>query len=366
MPLLLTVALWALGKGGYRRTIPWWLVLGVYLGLRLTVLNFSSAASVPPPPLDRRLLTSAEAFIRLIGLLCVPRHIHVEKSIPYSTGFTQPSTLWSLITLAAIGLLMGWVRRRSSACFVGLVWFFVCLVPMSNILPINTTLGDHWLYLPGIGLSLAVIGGLADAVKSQGGRRSLLAGYGLALAVFTGLTIRQNTIWADPKKFFELALVYSPDSFRAHNELGVLYLDEKRYDTAVKEFEASIRANPRFEAAYDNLGMVLDYQGKLEQAVDAHRRSIEINPRNPKAHNNLGNAYFKMDRLDEAAASYQNALQLNPEYLAAYNNLGVVYLNQGKRDEARRCFERVVELDPTSKSARDNLRLLDTLPSQAP
>ncbi|MBL7130524.1 MAG: hypothetical protein ISS45_03845 [Candidatus Omnitrophica bacterium] len=40
--------------------------------------------------------------------------------------------------------------------------FFVALIPMANIMPINATIADHWLYLPCFGFFLAVVGGVSD------------------------------------------------------------------------------------------------------------------------------------------------------------------------------------------------------------
>ncbi|HEX9779947.1 MAG TPA: tetratricopeptide repeat protein [bacterium] len=370
-PFWIAAGLLALRRGRLRRLWPFWAVLAVYAGLRLTVLSFPSSSPDPGVPLGLRLLTSAEALVRLIGLMAAPRAIHVEKGIPFSSGLSDPDTLVALAGLALAGAVAWQVRRRSRLGWFGIVWFAVCLLPMSNIVPLNTTLADHWLYLPGPGLLLAVIGTAADLIGRlpEGARRraasAALVCWVIVFAGFGALTVRQNRIWSDPEQFFRLATRLSPQSFRAHNELGVLYLRREDYARAIEEFTEAVRLNPGFDQAYDNLGTAYDHAGELKKAVAVHRRALELNPNNPKTYNNLGNAYFKMGAWDQAIEAYSKALTLNPGYLAAYSNLGALYFQRGQPDQARRMWERALAVDPNFSPARQNLQLLRNDQSEA-
>jgi tetratricopeptide (TPR) repeat protein len=346
-----------------RKIIPFFIMLGIYMLLRLTILNFSSPDSSVPLSLYPRLLTTAESFVRLIGLLFVPTKIHIEKSIPFSTGLFQPSTIISLFILAVVGFFMYKARGRLRMSFFGLVWFFVTLVPMSNIVPINATIADHWLYLPCFGFLLAVIGGISDWLKEATGVKALIKKFALMIYVvvvilFSILTIKQNTIWRDPIKFYKLALQYSPNSYRAHNEIGVIYLNQDKYDMAIPEFKESIKLNPKFDQAYDNLGVAYDKSGNLKEAIVQHEKALQLSPYNAKIYNNLGNAYNKLSQFEQAIETYKKALELNPDYKAVYNNLGVIYYKQGRYDEARKYWQQALEIDPNFKLVLDNLEVL--------
>ena len=349
----------------YKKTIPFFVVLGIYIVLRLTILNFSGHSTGTPPPLYSRLLTSAEAFVRLIGLLFIPTKIHIEKRIPFSTGLFQPSTLISIIILIIIGVAAYKLRRHSKIVSFGIGWFFVALIPMANIMPINATIADHWLYLPSFGFLLAVVGGISDLLKSKSksdapiGRIFILV-FALAVIIFSILTVKQNTIWKEPIKFYRLALRYSPDSYRAHNEIGVIYMDQNNFDMAISEFKEAIKINPSFDQAYDNLGVAYDKSGNLKEAVLAHKKALELSPYNVKIYNNLGNAYIKMKQYNKAIEAYKKALELNPHYKAVYNNIGVIYYKQGMYDEAKKYWQQALEIDPNFKLVLDNLKILES------
>jgi Flp pilus assembly protein TadD len=347
----------------FRKTMPFFIILAIYGFLRLTILRFSSPG-VSPPSLYIRLLTTSESFVRLIVLLFLPLQIHIEKSIPYSNGLFQPSTIISLITLIAIWVFMFRIRRYSKMCFFGLLWFFATLIPMANIVPINATIADHWLYLPCFGFILGVIGGIADWIKGVDSKIKRQANglalciYVLVVIIFSARTIKQNNIWHSPIKFYQLALKFSPKSFRAHNEIGVIYLNQKKYDEAISEFKQAIDINPQFDQAYDNLGVAYDHNGELEKAILQYKKALELSPNNAKVYNNLGNAYNKLNQFDKAIEAYEMALRLNPDYISAYNNLGVIYYKKHMFKKARRYWERALEINPAYEMVIDNLNIL--------
>lgn len=184
----------------YKKIVPFFVILSIYISLRLTDLNFISHGYGTPHSLYTRLLTSAESFVRLIGLLFLPSKIHIEKNIPFSTGLFQPSTFISLVILIAIGIFMYKLRRHSRICCFGFTWFFVALMPMVNIIPINATIADHWLYLPCFGFLLAIISGVSDWLRRGGSslkvliKRLALFVYMVYVIIFSIFTIKQNTI----------------------------------------------------------------------------------------------------------------------------------------------------------------------------
>ena len=357
-------------RGTIKDSIPFFVILAIYGLLRLTVLNFASPSTVDAPSLYIRLLTAPEAFVRLAGLLFFPSHIHIEKSIPYSSGLFQLTTIVSLVILAAMIGSIFWVKRYSRMALFGLSWFFLALLPMSNIVPINATMADHWLYLSSLGFFLCVVGGSADLIERsspdikrffKGLSLFLIAG---ALLTFSYLTVQQNNIWRDPLRFYQLALEHSPNSYRAHNEIGIIYLGQDRLDMAISEFKQAVALNPMFDQAYDNMGVAYDKKGDFDNAISQYKRALEINPNNPKIYNNLGNAYNKTNRLNDAEETYKKALRLAPDFKSVYNNLGVVYYKKRDYDAARRYWNKMLELEPGNADVMGNLKILEDLISR--
>jgi tetratricopeptide (TPR) repeat protein len=53
----------------------------------------------------------------------------------------------------------------------------------------------------------------------------------------------------------------------AHNNLGLLYSEQKRYDRAIQEYQKAIEINPNYAEAHYNLGVLYyaqnDYKNSL-------------------------------------------------------------------------------------------------------
>src|SRR5205807_1690479 len=99
-------------------------------------------------------------------------------------------------------------------------------------------------------------------------------------------------------------------------------------------YRVALAVRPATSAAYNNLGVLFLVQKKLPEAIAACHKAVELDPKYPVAYNNLGNAFRDQGKLPEAIAAYHKAIELDPKYAAmAYNNLGNAFRDQGKLPE---------------------------------
>ena len=63
--------------------------------------------------------------------------------------------------MSMTALVSLWLFRRQTLILFGLAWFCLALGPTSHILPHHVPRADRFLYLPLVGLSLALAPGLA-------------------------------------------------------------------------------------------------------------------------------------------------------------------------------------------------------------
>ncbi len=88
---------------------------------------------------------------------------------------------------------------------------------------------------------------------------------------------------------------------------------------AEKAYNAILRADPKhFDAAY-LLGLVFLQQKKFEAAERQIGSAIRMQPDVAGLHYNRGLALFYLERLDEALASFDAAIALKPDYSLAIN-----------------------------------------------
>ena len=123
----------------------------------------------------------------------------------------------------------------------------------------------------------------------------------------------------------EQALRLSPTLGEAHMALGLcLYLGEKKYDAALKEFEVAAATSPNNAEIYNYVGGIYRRQGRWRESVASFERALSLDPRNASNVFLAGNNYLFMRDWPAAAACYKRALEIMPDF--ASPKIGLAYL----------------------------------------
>lgn len=327
VPLLLWLYDRAAGRPlGWRRHLPFWLLSGAYVVIRLTVLNFKNflnfydQANILTEHLDARVWTYLTTLPKGLSLWLWPAGLHHERSWPVFTSPAAPQ-VWG--SLAAVVLLLGaaaWAWRRGHrVAAVGLAWFLAATLPTSNLVVlINAIFYDHWFILPGLGLAMAAASGLTRAFS--GGRSVRVLAGGLSIAVLAAcavLTVRANGIWRTPIRLYTHILQHEPDSAKICNNLAMAYADA----------------------------------GQLEQAIGLYQRSITLSDQFPQTHHNLANAYLQLGEEARAVEELQRAVALDPAFHHAWIKLGMIALHRRASEDAGQAFTRAIRAYPYDAQA---------------
>ncbi len=168
-----------------------------------------------------------------------------------------PLDLLLLSGTVAIGLL-SW--RRYPLVAFGLGWFFLQLLPIS-LIPRNDLLSERNLYLPSIGLFLAIVALgscfiqlVTTPLARPGFVRSTFTGIAVLLVIVLGtFTYQRNLLYQDRLFLWSDAVRKSPNKARPHNNLGYAYALHDDWDRAIEEFRTAARLDPDFILAQQNL-----------------------------------------------------------------------------------------------------------------
>ena len=79
---------------------------------------------------------------------------------------------------------------------------------------------------------------------------------------------------SDALKEFDLALEYDPDFLPAYNELGIIALDEGRYEDALEQLQKAVTLDSTYATAYYNMGGVLANMGEYNHAARAYENYL--------------------------------------------------------------------------------------------
>ena len=222
----------------------------LYAGLTTPLLPFTDNPEIGADAVSAR-LTAIAVIGRYVWLLLWPQTLSCDYSyaqIPVVDlgrgGFAEWQAL-AVVAAAAAAVTLAVRRRRASPalCFwVG--FFFVTLIPSANLVRvIGSIMAERFVYLPSAGFAACV----ALAAFALAGTRVRVAAAGLALVVaaYTVRTAVRNLDWQDDLRLWSSAVLASPRSIKAHQQLAYALFtadtpDHAHVDASIREGETAL------------------------------------------------------------------------------------------------------------------------------
>jgi len=356
-----------------------------YISLRFVFLHNPTESYIPYPQnsLWVNFLTMSKVIASYLTLLFFPANLNADYVIPSTLSPAEIPFIVSFLLLIATGVIAYRLFSYSRVLCFYLLWFFVALLPVMNIVPIENIMAERYLYIPLAGFCM--LGSqLLNFIPASFTKPNFLKSYSLPLIVvilvgFSGQTCSRARIWFDELSLWSTTIINSPQSSRAHNNLGVLYKKMGFMDAAIQEYETAIKIRPDYSEAHGNLGnaymdkdvSVVDKliasavhknlakayadEGYFKGAIAEYKKSIAISPFNEIAHFNLGVTYGKLGLTSNAEIEYENALRINGNNPHAHNNLGNIYEDKGLLEKALTEYKLSLSIDPTSAITHNNV-----------
>lgn len=167
--------------------------------------------------------------------------------------------------------------------------------------------------------------------------------------------LHQSGRTAQAESLYRQVLHFDGNHVAANNLIGLLCLQAKRFDEAVRFIEKALSVAPDDAQAEANLGLALNALGRPQDAVEHFHKSLRLAPNNARAYNNLGNIYFRFRRVNDAITCYQQALALQPGFAEVHFNLGSALMSVQRNSEAAASFRQCLALQPDFVGGRARL-----------
>ncbi|MFH1753986.1 MAG: tetratricopeptide repeat protein [Candidatus Omnitrophota bacterium] len=327
----------------HRQLLPVLAVTFVYIFLRFTALS----PLLPDAPASSALLQRIPGFyvaiIDYIRLLVWPFGLHME----YGNRIFSITDTKFILSVSMLTILLFSIFKKRGSSIVALFsigWFFIALLPVSNIYPVGAYMAEHWLYLPSVGFFLILADALLRAYRTERFKITA-AGLMISLLIFYScLTIKQNGYWKDPIAFYKRTLVYSPGSWKTYNNLGIIYFSMGNNIEAVHMFKKSIEINPKNPEIYYSLGYTYYSADSIKEAISQFKKAIEVDPKHVRSYNSLGAAYARTDRGQDAVDLFNKVLEIDPDHTPAHINLAKAYYDKGEFNLAAKHCYKAIEL----------------------
>jgi tetratricopeptide (TPR) repeat protein len=300
-----------------------------------------AAASLEAEPLGRRLTNAIVCYSLYLRKFVVPTPLAVF----------YPLENWSIlqITTAATALLVITafvIRRRRAVELAGWFWFLIALTPVIGLFQSGAqAMADRYMYVPMIGLLIAVVWMLADSGYSKG----LMPAAVIWVILLTLQAYRQTGYWQSSHLLRSHSLEVLNEGANLHIQLARLDLSEGDRVAAEAEYLQAVSIDPRnFAPEFDLGNLLLD---RPDEAIPHYLRALQLHPHDALIENNLAIAFLKQNQTALADQTLHTAVADDPEYADAHANLGMLELRQNQREAADEEFRAALRIDPNNRIA---------------
>ena len=307
-------------------------------------------------------LVAGKVLARYLGLALVP----YRQSIFHDVQVETVRSALAVLLLVGVTVWLWWRRDRYPNLCLGWAWFFVALLPVSNlILPIGSVMAERFTYLPLIGVSLALAG--------MRGRwwPVVLA---VVLVHHAGKTWGRCADWQTDRKLWSSAAQVEPASFLPQAQLGFAALAENDRRAAVAAFDRALdllttqpeklreQFESRIRAAQADAELELVHQlarqHQLGEAQAGYREFLRRHPGDARARRALADCQLEWHDFAAAAGELAELVREFPNDARLRAKFGSALSGTGQIAEACRQLERAVELDPGTAMYRQHLATL--------
>lgn len=295
--------------------------------------------------------TMVKVFGGYIGSILYPIELladhHVEPERELSLQI-----LANIVLITAIFVLAAYGTIRKTIWGYGLLWFFVCLIPVSNLIKIVNISAERYLYLPLIGACIA--GAVLLFAVYYRYKKFILVLLVVLVTVYSCRSAARNADWADTPSLWQATLQVEPKSHRALSNLATYFFEHGDYRDAIRYYLRALGVRTSATDRY-NLANCYVRIGDFVQAEREYRKALAVDPEHPEIYNNLALLLVKMQRFNEAKNVLNKMLLYKSADAGYFENMGLIYDAQGEYGLAVEQYRKVLELNPDSSSAYNKL-----------
>jgi protein O-mannosyl-transferase len=243
-----------------------------------------------------RLKNAAVSLVIYLGQMFWPTNLAVFYPHPH-----DQLDIWTVLAamamIVAITLLAIFIRQKHPYVFVGWFWYLILVAPVLGIFQAGLQArADRFTYLPHIGITMLLTWTCADLVQQwRNSQRILTLTATCAIAASMILGFKQTTYWRDSISVWEHALAVTSNNQTAHQNLAaalwargrIAESREHARAAGIVHAQTTLRDFPYDVPAHDELGVLLVQNGDVHGAIEQWKISLQLNPEDGNALNNL-------------------------------------------------------------------------------
>lgn len=242
----------------------------------------------------------------------------------------------------------------------GLGWYMLGLLPTSSIIPLAEVANEHRVFLPFVGLTLAVTWGVAITIHRWHPANIRWRPWVIPMTTMAMVlvltshavgTYQRNQVWKTEETLWLDVVEKSPNNGRAWMNYGLSQMSKGRYQQAKSAFDRAKTLWPNYAHLETNLGIVTAQIGRAQDAEKHFTRALQLRSDFVGGHYFYAKWLVDQGRAGEAIQHLDQALQISQAYPAARHLLMKLYAAKGADQELQSLVQKTLTMFPEDREA---------------
>jgi len=259
--------------------------------------------------------------------------------------------------LLAMVLIFNFATKKGRLYLWAVLWFFISMIPVSNIVPILHPFAERYLYLSMIG-PFAM---LSYFIKEKNHSTLLWKILIIIMLIYSVRTFSRNLEWKNDLTLFKRATKY-PCYVASWCALGNAYADIGKNLEAELAYFKAIEIDPKSYLPYYSLGKFYMNQKKEILAKDCFKKYVELVPDDDSVLALYGILSGKYGEFKEAIKSFETLNSLKPDDPEILLRLGMLYWRVGRTKDTITLLSHLESLDKKASEKLKSFIMQYTIP----
>ncbi|MGB8226787.1 MAG: tetratricopeptide repeat protein [Sedimentisphaerales bacterium] len=181
----------------------------------------------------------------------------------------------ALILLSIIIFLSVIISRKNTGFGIGAIFFVLAMLPTSNLIPIFRPVADRYLYLPMVGISIA-LGAIICQLKIPAKRGFVVVLVSAVCLFLSWFTLQREFVWRNSLSLWQDTVEKNPFSYIGCNNLGSALFDAGEFEKAIPLFTRASHLDPNSSEPIAGLAITYDALGMSAAADKAFLKAVSL------------------------------------------------------------------------------------------
>jgi Flp pilus assembly protein TadD len=247
-----------------------------------------------------------------------------------SIASSGPVVAMAVATVVLVGVGLA-ARRRAPWLAFGILWFFVALLPVAQVVRIGAVMADRYLYVPSAGAAAALAAGVLALPRWRVPLGAAL------LACMAALTVGREAAWRSDLTMNRDVLRSYPGNADAWNRTALYWARRGDVRREEEAYRRGLALSPGNRFLRKNLGWLLHQRGEDRRAIEELGRAFtQPQPGDlakAKIAYALARSMIAVGEEEGAAPVLEEAVLCRPPFAPAFELLGLLYRDRLHRPE---------------------------------